>query len=369
MAQRLQVGFLPIGSILDRYLAAGFLRIFFLSLTVITLLYVTVEFFDRVGTLLDGGAPMTSIVRYFFYKAPLLISRVIGFATLFSTLFCLGMLTRTHEITAIRSSGITVQRIALPLVLLSVVICGFSFVWNETLVPVFAHNAQNIYKTEIKNKQQQSLLGTHDIWIRGDGSFINVDHFDTRTNVLENVTVFLLDRDFSLRALVEIPRAQWTNKGWQITEATEWNLFADGKIVRRETKEAIPLTETPEELKLLARDPEEFTYFDLQKQIADMKSKGIDTTAYEVDLQLKLALPFISPLMVLLAIPFALKRQMSGSISLSFAIAMIIGFGYWVLTAFCVSLGHSGALLSWISAWIPNAIFSLIGLFFFTAEE
>jgi lipopolysaccharide export system permease protein len=366
---RLEIGFLPIGSILDRYLSAGFLRVFCICLAVATLLYVTVDFFDRIGTLLDGGASVASIARYFFYKGPLLISRVIGFATLFSTLFCLGMLTRTHEITAIRSSGITVQRIALPLLLLSVIICGFSFVWNETLVPVFAHKAQSIYKTEIKNKQQQSVLGTHDIWIRGDGSFVNVDHFDSRTNVLENVTVFLLNRDFGLRALVEIPRAEWVNQGWQAREATEWMLHTDGKMVRRETKEMLPLTETPEELQLLARDPEEFTYFDLQKQITDMKGKGIDTTAYEVDLQLKLALPFISPLMVLLAIPFALKRQMSGSISLSFGVAMAIGFGYWVLTAFCVSLGHSGALLAWVSAWIPTGIFSLIGVYFFTAEE
>jgi lipopolysaccharide export system permease protein len=369
VTNRLQVGFLPIGSILDRYLAAGFLRIFYLSLAVVISLYVTVDFFDRIGTLLDAGAPIFTIARYFFYKAPLLISRVIGFATLFSTLFCLGMLARTHEITAIRSSGITIQRIALPLLLLSMVICGFTFVWNETLVPVFAHNAQNIYKTEIKNKKQQSLLGTHDIWIRGEGSFINVDYFDTRTSVLENVTVFVLNRDFTLRALVEIPRAHWTRDGWRTGEATEWNILADGKMVRRETKALLPLTETPEDLKLLARDAEEFTFFDLQKQIADMKSKGIDTTSYEVDLQTKLALPFVSPLMVLLAIPFALKRQMSGSISLSFGIAMVIGFGYWVLTAFCVSLGHGGALPSWISAWIPNAIFAMIGFFFFTAEE
>jgi lipopolysaccharide export system permease protein len=129
------------------------------------------------------------------------------------------------------------------------------------------------------------------------------------------------------------------------------------------------MTETPEDLKLLARDAEEFTFFDLQKQIADMKSKGVDTTAVEVDLQTKLALPFIAPLMVLLAIPFALKRQMSGSVSLSFGGAMLIGFGYWVLAAFCFSLGHSGAVTSWIAAWLPNGIFLLIALYFFTAEE
>ena len=50
----------------------------FISLAVVTVLYVTVDFFDRIGTLLDSGASISSILRYFFYKSPLLISRAIG---------------------------------------------------------------------------------------------------------------------------------------------------------------------------------------------------------------------------------------------------------------------------------------------------
>ena len=369
MARKLRFKVLPLGSIIDLYLAGGFLRIFFITLTVITSLYVTADFFDRIGSLLETGASTWTIARYFLYKAPLLISRMIGFATLFSTLFCLGTLARSHEIIALRSSGISVERIACPLILLGLLICGLTFVWNETLVPVFTRNSQNIYKTEIKNRQQQSVLGTRDIWIRGEGSFINVDHFDTVAAAVENVTIFLLNRDFSLRALLEIPRAQWSDGAWKTDTATEWNFLSDGNKLEKKLTTVLPISETPEDLKLLARDPEEFSYFDLQRQITDMRNKGIDTTAYEVDLQTKLALPFVAPLMVFLAVPFALKRQMSGSVSLSFGIAMIIGFGYWVLAAFCISLGHSGALPSWISAWMPNLIFTMVGAFFFTAEE
>ena len=369
VAARIRARFLPLGGVLDRYLAAGFVRIFFASLAIITSLYVTVDFFDRIGALFESGAPFFTVVRYFIYKAPLLISRVVGFATLFSTLFSLGMLARTYEITAMRSSGLSVQRLALPLFILSLFVCALTFVWNESLVPVFAHRAQTIYRTEIKNKQQKSLLGTHDIWIRGENSFINVDRFDTRTSTLENITVFRLNRNFSLTGLVEIPKAQWSRDGWKTSPAVEWELRGDGQMIRREIDAALPITETPGDLKLLARDAEEFTYFDLQKQIADLQSKGIDATNYEVDLQSKLAFPLVSPLMVLLAIPFALRRQLTGNISLSFGVAMLIAFGYWVLSAFCISLGHSGALPSWAAGWIPNAIFAMIGLYFFTAEE
>ena len=369
IVSRTRTRFLPLGSIFDRYLATGFVRIFFASLAIITLLYVTVDFFDRIGSMLESGAPLLTVIRYFSYKAPLLISRVVGFATLFSTLFSLGMLARTYEITAMRSGGISVQRLALPLLILSLLICVLNFIWNESLVPVFAHRARTIYRTEIKHKQEKSLLGTNDIWIRGENSFINVERFDPQTGALENITVFRLDRSFSLTGLVEIPKAEWSLKGWKITRAVEWELGGEGKVARRAIDGVLPITETPADFKLLARNAEEFTYFDLQRQISDMKSKGIDTTNYEVDLQSKLAFPLVSPLMVLLAIPFAIRRQLSGNISLSFGVAMGIAFGYFVLSAFCISLGHSGALPSWAAGWIPNAIFALIGLYFFTAEE
>ena len=360
---------LPLGSIIDGYLVRAFLRIFFSSLLVTTSLYIVVDFFDRITNFLDNAIPVWTVIRYFIYNAPLSISRVIGFATLFSTLFCLSMAARTNEITAMRSSGISVQRIALPLLILSMFICLSTFFWNEALVPIFAHRAQAIYKVEIQKKQQQSLFGTREIWLRAQGSFINIGNFDTRTNVLEHVTVFLLNRDFSLRGLVEVPSARWNGHEWEAKEATGWNILADGKMVRRKDTVLPTISNTPDDLKLLARDPEEFTFFDLQRQISEMKAKGMDTTSDEVDLQTKLALPFISPLMVLLATPFALKKQMSAGLALSFGAAMVVGFGYWVLTALCISLGHSGALPASIAAWIPNTIFAMIGFFYFTTEE
>ena len=334
-----------------------------------TSLFVVVEFFDIVGSLITADATLWTIIRYFFYKTPVSISRVIAFATLFSTLFSLGMLARTQEVIAMRSSGISVQRVALPLLVLSLVICLGTFFWNETLVPIFTRQAQMIYKNEIKKKQQKSLYGTADIWMRGEGSFVNVDEFDATSKTLKGVTVFLLDRDFSLRGLIEIPAAKWNGLGWQAEKATEWTILKNGKVASQTTTTAVPITDSPDDMKLLALGAEEFTFFDLQKMIADMRNKGMDATRYEVDLQSKLALPLISFLVVLIAIPFALKKQMSGSMALSFGIAGLIAFGYWVLAAFCISLGKSAALPPSVSAWVPNAVFLMIGLFFFTAEE
>src|SRR5262245_65749834 len=129
-----------------------------------------------------------------------------------------------------RSHGISVQRIALPLLILALFICVFIFFWNERLVPAFAHQAQIIFKTEVKNKQQKSLFGTADIWIRGDGSFINIDNFDTTTSTLRGITIFLLNRDLSMRGLMAIPRARWNGQRWEDDARTEWHLFKEGRV-------------------------------------------------------------------------------------------------------------------------------------------
>ncbi|MFQ5684222.1 MAG: LPS export ABC transporter permease LptG [Candidatus Binatia bacterium] len=360
---------MPIGGILDRYLISGFVRVFAISLLCASALYLIVDFFDRIDNFLRAGASLGTSVRYFLYKLPLLVSRVVGFATLLSTLFSLGTLSRTQETTAMRSSGLSLRRLALPLLLLSLLICLFNFFWNEALVPIFSRKSHRIYRTEVKKKPAQSLVGTNHIWIRGEETFISVSHVDVRRRLLEGVSIYLLRRDFSLRGLITVPSVHWNGTRWEAKGGAEWLFLRNGQMTQHKVPTNLPLLETPEDFKLLAQKPDELSFFDLQRKIIDLKEKGLDATEYEVDLQVKMAVPLISPLMVILAFPFAIKHGRHGGLALSFGLTMLIGFGYWFFLAFSISLGHSGVLPSWVAAWLPNLTLALVGLFFFTAEE
>jgi len=359
-----------VGGILDRYLMCSFMKTFVITLLCFAFFRFVVDFFDRIDNLLKYGAPLWASVKYFLYKSPFLISSVFEFAALFSALFSLGLLSRNREITAMRSSGLSLSRLSLPLLFLALVVSFFTFFWNEALVPLFTRESQYIYKVEIRKKHPRSLFGTRGIWMRGKDAFISADYFDTKKNVLQGVVIYLLNRDFSLKGLVETPWARWNGSRWETRSGMEWVLHPDGQISRqKEATRFLPLTETPEDFNLFARRAEEFTYFDLKEQIKDLRGKGIDTTEFEVDLQVKLALPLISPLMVFLAIPFAVKQGSKGGIALSFGLTILIGLSYRTVLAFCISLGHSGALEPWIAAWFPNFILGLVGIYFFTGEE
>jgi len=361
---------LPLGCILDRYIVRYFVTTFVVTLLSIVVIYLNVDFFDHLRRLTEAGASVSATIRYFLYKIPFLLSQVFGFATLFSTLFCLGQLSRSREITAMRSSGLSLRRLSLPLLLTSLLIGLLSFLWTESLVPLFTRKAEYIYRVEIKKKNPQTIFRNRGIWIRSKDAFISTDYFDSRKNILQGVVIYLLNPDFTLKGLIEAQQARWDGSRWETSGGIQWTLLPNGQLSpQTKVVKVLPVSETPGDFKVLARNPEEFTYFDLKKQIEDLNSKGIDTAEYETDLQVKAAVPFIPPLMVFLAIPLALKQGMRGGIAASLGLTMLIGLPHITLLAFCASLGHTGALQPWIAAWFPNLILALVGFYFSSGEE
>lgn len=359
----------PLGGVLDRYFLKLFARNFAVTLVFITLLYLLVDIFDLVDNLMNQGASLASSVRYFLYKIPLIISRVFGFATLLSTFLTLGGLARDREVVALRSSGLSLYRIGLPFIAASVLVSLATFFWNEAVVPAFTRKSENVYKVEVEKRKLRSVFGKKTIWIRGSGAFIRADNFDAASKRLYGLLIYRVNQEFRLEGLVESPVAQWNGKSWIAREGSVWRFRDDGTIVQEPFDERLPLRETPNDFTILRRTPEEFSFLGLRARIADLRSKGIDTTEQEVDLQMKLALAVISPLMVILAIPFCVGHGRRSGLALSFALTMLIGFTYWVILGFCVSVGKAGALDPWLAAWLPNMIFCLVGLYFFTGQE
>jgi lipopolysaccharide export system permease protein len=169
--------------------------------------------------------------------------------------------------------------------------------------------------------------------------------------------------------MIEASRATWQDGSWRPQEATEWFFLPEGRFLRRKLDTALPLADTPDDLKIFHHEPEELSFSDLKRQIENLASKGIDTTESQVDLQLKLSIPLVSPLMALLAIPFSLRRGSRGGVPASFGLFLLLGFAYWVMLGFCIPLGYTGTLPPLIAAWLPNGIFFLAALFFFLSEE
>jgi lipopolysaccharide export system permease protein len=85
-------------------------------------------------------------------------------------------------------------------------------------------------------------------------------------------------------------------------------------------------------------------------------------------MNVKIAFPLISVILVLIAIPVSLRLQRGGT-PLAVSIGIAVCFLYLVLLGFSRSLGLSGTLPPFLAAWLANIVFLLIGVYLMSDLE
>ena len=146
--------------------------------------------------------------------------------------------------------------------------------------------------------------------------------------------------------------------------------IAEGGTVTKTGDTRLDLGLTPADFGLLRFDPEEFSLWELDRYIADLRSKGLDPGGYVVDRDLKYAMPLACVIMVALGMSLSLDPLPRNlSLGRSFGLAIIIGFAYWTALGITSALGRSALLPAPVAAWIPNFMFAMIAISIFLFGE
>ena len=93
----------------------------------------------------------------------------------------------------------------------------------------------------------------------------------------------------------------------------------------------------------------------LQAFIQELSTSGINTVPWAVELQRKLAFPFVTLIMTLLAVPFGAATGRRGTLY-GIGLGIVLALSYWIVMSLFVALGKSGLLAPWLAAWSPNII-------------
>ena len=348
--------------LIARYLSTEFLRFFSLCLLLFLILSLLVDFFDRFHTFVKHQAPLGAVVGYFLFKLPLYVWQAVPASALAGSLLSLGILTRHKELVALKACGVSPWQIAVPLLFCAGILSGAGWMWNEHVVPYAYRTARTIQAVDIKKKPQTRFFHTRGFWYHGANGFYHIDHFDSRHNVLSGLTVYRLGENFRIRSVVEVARAVWNDGAWQY-EGVEKNALRAGADSTTDAPDLL-LYETPEDFSLATQKAEEFSSDALRAYIASLQQRGLDTTEYQVDLRLKAAVPFAVFVMTLIGVALAVPGARQLALPTAVGAALVVGFGYWVLLAFTVALGHGGVLPPTVSAWLANGTAGVIGVYF-----
>lgn len=354
--------------LMDLYILRKFFFYFVLLLAVFVFLFEAFTFFELLDDIARHRVPFLTVVDYFGFLTPYLVYNLSPLAGLVAVLVTLGIMSKSNEVVAIKASGISLFRVAIPLLLAGLVVAGTLVLLDDTYLP-YANQRQDALHNQIKGRPAQTY--THpQRWIFGENSKIyNYDVFDSEQKMFGGLSVLELDpSDFHLRRRVFATRARWSEqqKVWVLENG--WiRDFSDGTVTKFETFTATAppeLSEPPSYFNREVRQAFQMSIGELGSYIEGLHRAGFDVATLMVQWHKKIAYPLMAPVSILLAIPFAFlvgTRGAIGGVALGVGIAVV----YWAIAALLEAMGGVGQLPPFLAGWSPDIIFFFLGMYFF----
>jgi lipopolysaccharide export LptBFGC system permease protein LptF len=97
------------------------------------------------------------------------------------------------------------------------------------------------------------------------------------------------------------------------------------------------------------------TVAELRRYIDELRDSGFNVVPSMVELQRKLAFPFVTVVMTLIALPFGVTMGRRGALY-GIGLAIVLALGYWLLFSVFLAIGRTGLLSPVLAAWTPNII-------------
>jgi lipopolysaccharide export system permease protein len=276
---------------------------------------------------------------------------------------------KNNEIMAMKSCGLDILKISQIMIILSLLVGLTVFLLSEIIVPYTSSRSNEIWKIEVHKQDPTRFYGSNQIWYKGTDSIYWIRNFDSEKRIMENPTFYFFNKAFRLTKRIDARRGIWKDNTWKIEEGIMQEARGDGGYELSKFNELyLEIPETPETFVRDVKLPEDMSYRELKQYSTRIRQEGYDNTRYLVDMNLKIAFPFVTIILVLIGIPIALGLNKGGTpLAVSFGIGSC--FLYTIILSFSRSLGLSGIFPPILSAWSANLVFFFLGLYMMMGIE
>ncbi len=353
--------------LIDTYILSSFLFYFALLLASFVLITQIFTFFELLGDIVRTKTPMLRVAAYHFFLTPKLIYDAAPVSVLVAVLVTFGVLSKQNEITALKACGISLHRIAVPVMLASMSLSAALFAFDFYYVPE-ANRRQDAIRAEIKGRPPQTYLNPGRKWIRGQGSRIYYyRHFEQEDKVMAGVSVYELDpQTFRLRRHISAERARWEPrlKRW-VFQNGWWRDIRGTNVVNFQTFDATTfaeLTEPPGYFLKEVKQDKQMNFAELAAYIAELQQSGFDTVRLKVQYHKKFSVPLFAFVMALISAPFAFMTGTRGAMA-GVGVSLGVAMAYWAVNQLFEQIGNLNQLPPVLAAWSPDVIFALAGVY------
>lgn len=348
----------PRPTILDRYVGRTFLRIVALVAAGLLGIFYIAQFVDFSDKLFKGQATGRMLLEYFWFATPQYVYYVVPLSLLVAALVTVGLLTKTSELTVMKACGISLYRVSAPLLAAALGASVLLFVLEEQVLARANRRAEAL-NDQIRGRSPRTFNMLNRRWLAGRGGAIyHYAFFDPQRAELASLSIYEFDsrawrlarQTFATRAIY---RGGWLGQdGWTVSfdrgPVPHWDRFAERQL---------PI-EPPEYFQSEHPDAELMTFSELRRHVAELRASGFNAVPLSVALQRKLAFPFVTVIMTLIALPFGVTTGRRGAVY-GIGLGIVLAIVYWLLLSAFGAVGSAGILPPVLAAWAPNLLFGM----------
>ena len=365
-------------SLMDRNVLTGFLRILFLALLSTYVVYAIVELKDLLDGMVKNDQPLSLLGTFFFYFTPGMINLVLPISCLVAAVLAFTIMAKNGELTAFMSSGLSLRRSTVPVLLVTAALCVVYFFIEDRVAPQTNRMAQEV-KDQILGRQPRSYgASASGRWTIGNqGRLYQYRAYDSAEEVFEGLHVFNVNRDeLRVEEHLYTETAKWNGTAWTLgpgwwraysySAATRQGMIRDSGVFEERVVTTLDPPENFErqERSLAGRDDiaDQMSLSEIDEQIASLEDSGYDATKLWVAYHAKWAQPMTPLVMVILGLPFAFRIGRRGSLY-GVGVALLLVIVYWATFAVFRALGFETILPPLLAVWAPNILYTLLGLY------
>ena len=343
-------------NILDRYVLREYLKAFFVGLLFFIALIIIVRLLDKDIKKFDDDVAYLTAVKIVLFQAPRRIMEVVPIAAFVAVFFVLGKMVQNSEFTAMKAGGLSVYRMLIPVLIVTLAICGlFALFYNKVASPAFheAHLLQN----KVRPRRGRNIVFKG----KNDRIFYS-QRIELDARKIQHLTIYEYDAEAELARAIFAKSATWTATEWQLADGYIRH-FQKGAEVDYEAFDTYDIARHEDPARFIGseKDPRAMTIKELREQITYKQEAGQISRKEQVKLYHKTAYPFAAVVVVMLGAPIAIRFGRAGFFA-GLVIAFFLSFIYWALSfATLEGLSESGKLHPFLACWGANILYAVVG--------
>jgi len=360
--------------LIDRFVSRELLVNLFFAIVVLSLVLVVGNIFRKLLPLLvNHDVPVEYLLSFIAYVLPFSLIFTIPWGLLTAILLVFGRLSADNELIAMRSNGVSISRVCIPLAAVALV-CTAICLWLNVQVAPAAQEKLRSTIFDLATRDPMALFGSDQVIDEFPGRKIYVGKKEG--NKIENVIVFemganampmkvtyartgMLEADLpNRRILMHLYQARYQARDEK--DPLDLRKIRDGISMVEGT---LPIS--LEELYEKEKKRPSRSALSIEQLLDQLKSENKrERSASRTEINKRFSFPFACLAFALIGVPLGVTAHRRET-SIGFAMGLIVAITYFLFVIIGDTLRGNPKVHPELLVWFPNVLFLVLGAFLF----